>query len=121
MTREDLEVGVRRLRDRLSYVLLYAPEFPKEDDTTVEKEFDLLLKEVELLWNSIQDVERRRWLDLMSRELSEARGAFLRGDPTAGSVLVEAAEERLANWRSSKQMKATFVVDSSGGVRSTDD
>jgi len=120
-SRKDLDRRVSGLRDRLSYVLLYAPDFPKEDATTVEQEFDTLLAQVHALWNEIQDLERRRWLDLLGRELVEARAAFLEGDTKKGCSLIQSAEERLANWQSREKTKATFIVGPAGDAKKADD
>lgn len=120
-SKRDLNRRIMAIGDRLSYVLLYAPDFPKEDATTVEQEFDKLLGQVHALWNEIQDVERRRWLDLLGRELVEARAAFLGGDTKGGCALIQSAEERLASWRSQKRMRADFIVGPAGDVRKADE
>jgi hypothetical protein len=117
----DLDRRVTAIRDRLSYVLIYAPEFPAEDATTVEAEFDELLAQVQTLWNELQDVERRRWLDLLGGELVEARAAFLGGDTKRGCSLIQSAEERLASWRSRKEMKPSFIVGPAGDAKRADD
>lgn len=110
----DLDTRVTHLLNRLSYVLLYAPVFPTEDGTTVEREFDMLLTQVHALWREVQDLERRRWLDLMGLELVEARAAFLAGDTKSGCSLVQSAEERLADWVAHPQEADR---DFHGGVR----
>lgn len=117
----DLDRRIGTIRDRLSYVLLYAPDFPAEDATSVEQEFDKLLGQVHALWNEIQDLDRRRWLDLLGRELVEARAAFLEGDTKKGCSLIESAEERLANWRSRKKMRPSFIAGPAGDVKKAED
>jgi hypothetical protein len=116
-SKRDLNRRIRAIGDRLSYVLLYARDFPKEDATTVEQEFDKHRDQVHGLWSEIQDGERRRWRDLLGKELVEARAAFLEGDTKSGCALIQSAEERLASWRSRKRMKADFIVGPAGDVR----
>jgi|SRR6185369_13217983 len=117
MTSTALRAQVGRLRDRLSYVLLHAPTFPQEDQTNVVQEFERLLSETRLLWNSVQDVERRHWLDLLATELLQARECFVQGDTLGGCRLIQSAEDRLADWLSNKKARPTFVVDPSGNAR----
>ena len=117
MTSTALRAQVGRLRERLSYVLLYAPIFPPDDQTSVSQEFERLLTETRLLWNGVQDVERRHWLDLLAAELLEARECFVQGDTLGGCRLIQSAEERLADWFSNKRSRPTFVVDSNGNTR----
>jgi hypothetical protein len=119
--KKDLNRCVAAIRESLAYVLLYAPQFPKEDATTVEEQFDRLLAQVHALWSELQDVERRRWLDVLGRELVEARAAFLANDIKKGCSLVQSAEERLAGWRSKRKVKASFVVGPGGDVKKVDE
>lgn len=109
-SRKDIGRRVATLSNRLSYVLLYAPDFPKEDATTVEHEFDKVLDQVHTWWKEIQDGEQRRSLDLLGRQLVQARGAFMEGDTRKGSSLIQSAEERLADLRSRKKMRSSFIV-----------
>jgi hypothetical protein len=118
---KDLDRRVATLGDRLSYVLLYAPDFPREDETTVEHEFDKLVEQVHTLWKEVQDVERRGWLDLLGRELVEAKAAFVEGDTKKGACLIQSAEERLASWHSRKRVRSTFIVGPDGDTKKVDD
>ena len=113
-TLDDL---VGRIRDRLSFVLLYAPSFPAEDQTSVAQETEQLLRDVKSLWSRVQDVERRRWLDLLAQEILDARDHFERGDPDRGCSLIQAAEERLQSWQRRTRLEASFIGTSGGIVR----
>ena len=117
MAKADLRSQVGRLRDRLSYVLLYAPDFPAEDRTTLSQEFKHLLADVHQLWSRVQDASRRKWLDLLAAELVEARQCFERGDSRGACGLIQSAEERLADWFSNTRSRPTFVVDPDGKAR----
>ena len=116
MGRSSQTARVGQIEDALAYVLLYAPDFPVEDETSVEAEFDTLLEKVRGLWAEIQDADRRKWLDMLGRELVEARGAFLGGDPEGGRHLVESAQERLRAWSSKRRRQANFIANSDGGI-----
>ena len=100
--------------DELSYILAYAPDFPTEDSTTTEEEFDRVLRQVQELWMGVQDVQRRRTLDLVGRELVEARSCFLGLECELGRSLVVSAQEHLKEWRERKKVKATFIVGPDG-------
>ena len=106
----------RIVSDAMSYVLIYAPDFPDEDQTTTEAEFDRLLADCKRLWNGIQDVQRRRWLDLIGKELVEARQRYLSGDEHTGRQLLESAQQHFRAWCERKAMSPTFIVDPSGGA-----
>jgi hypothetical protein len=102
------------IEETLSYLLLYAPDFPEEDCTTTEAQFDQLLLQVQQLWSQIQDVEQRRWLDLAGQELVEARRLFLSGESSAGGSLIQSVQERLKSWRDGRKPRAAFIVGPGG-------
>lgn len=114
--KKDTDQRVTVIGDLLSYVLIYAPDFPKEDATSLEEQFDRLLTQIHALWREIQDVDRRRWLDLLGREVVEARASFLQGDEKTGRALIQSAEERLKSWGSRKKMEPTFIVGPTGST-----
>jgi hypothetical protein len=112
-----LHEQVQRVRDRLSFVLIYAPSFPAEDETSVAQETERLLSDLRGLWDRVQDVERKHWLDLAAHEVLEARGHFERGDQSAGCSLIQSAEERLAHWQRGTKISASFIGDPAGLLR----
>lgn len=117
MPKESQDDAATIVDEILSYILVYAPDFPVEDATTTEDQFDKLLRRVRALWNGIQDVERRRWLDLLGREIVEARSRFLTGDSQAGRSLIQSVQEHFKSWRELKKMRPTFIVGPGGDAK----
>jgi hypothetical protein len=109
-----------RVNDTLSYVLVFAPEFPSEDQTTTEEQCDRLLMDVHELWNGLQDVERRRWLDLVGRDIVDARRCFLSGDSENGRSGIESAIAHLKAWREGKAVRPSFIVGQRGETEKAD-
>ena len=99
MTTRNPDECIAIVEETLSYILLYAPDFPEEDETSTEEQFGQVLDDVKALGGGIQDLERRRWLELVARELVEARSCFVSGDSDGGMKRVQAAQGHLASWR----------------------
>jgi hypothetical protein len=108
---------VAEIRDTLAYLLVYAPNLPPEDETSLSQEIEGVLRKIRLLWNEVQDVERRHWLDLLAAELLEAQRHFRVGDDAAGCSAIQSAEERLQAWATKKHSTPTFIAGPGGDVR----
>jgi hypothetical protein len=112
--RPRLADRVARVDELLSYILLFAPAFPEDHETTVEEQVDRLLKALQELSGDLQDVERRRWLELAGQEVVEARACFLSGRPDDGRALIESARDHFNNWRKQKSKRPAFLVGPGG-------
>jgi hypothetical protein len=108
---------VERVLRLFSYILLGAPDFPEEDETDSEKETTGLLARLAELREQIQDLERRRWIDLTIGEVEEARQLFRAGDVFAAKRQLTSAEEHFKSWVERSRADPAFIVDSDGNAR----
>lgn len=108
---------VERVLRLFSYILLGAPDFPEEDQTDSEKETTGLLTRLAELRERVQDVERRRWIDLAIGEVEEARQLFRAGDEIAAKRQLTSAEEHFKSWIDRVRADPAFIVDPDGTAR----
>lgn len=107
------------VRDFFSYLIVYTPDFPAEDDTSVEKEFRRLLDGLREIHDRVADIPKKRWIGLAIQEVKEAEAAYLSGDERTGNTLLHSAEEHFKNYLEGKRATTTFVVDADGQAKKT--
>lgn len=73
-------------RDFLGYMILYAPEFPGEDEMTLARAFEELRHGLDVSGSNS---------DRISKVLSDALGAFQNGDRERGTRLLQEADSFL--------------------------
>ena len=104
------------LAELYSYILLYAPEFPEEDQIDLEQAFARLYELLDDLLAQTQAGDQEKWLRVARLEAQEAHKAFGAGDDLEGARIIQRSEEHLGNRFTKKQIRPTFVVDPDGGA-----
>jgi hypothetical protein len=114
MGKVTINERVQLIQERIAYLLIYAPNLPIDDETTVDREFDGVIADLASLRNQIQDLERRHWLDLAFQEIEDARTAFGTGDSVKGRRSLESVEDRLKSWHKREKARPSFIVGPDG-------
>lgn len=102
--------------DQLSYLIVYAPEFPAEDQTTADRECERLLEVLREIAGRAASTPKRQWLVLAIAEVEQARGALRAGEPSAANDLFHSAEEHFKAYLSGRRAAPSFVAGPDGGV-----
>jgi hypothetical protein len=106
---------------RLNYILVYAPHFPEEDQTSFEKEFNLLRCEVDLLSKRVRGIDDERSFSMAKDALQGSYDAYIAGNEYLGSQLLQVAERHLKDGVKHKKVKITFIADAAGIVQKNDE
>ena len=104
-----LSIELRKITDQLSYNLLYAPDYPAEDYTNLEKEAE----QIRLWLNKVIKFTQREnvgyWLRLADSTIILAFSKFREKENQAGRKEIETAIQYLKNALSKRQLKAGFL------------
>ena len=100
--------------DRFSYIEIYAPRFPEEDQTTLQREFDELRNDLLEIAAKTRTKSRQTWLNLALRETESAFLGYLRGDEDSGCKSVQRAHEHFKKYVRREPTKARFLVGPDG-------
>jgi hypothetical protein len=102
--------------DQFSYLIVYAPNFPADDQTTADLECERLLGMLREVAGRAASTPKKQWLELAIIEVEQARMALRANQASAANDLFHSAEDHFKAYLSGKQAKATFVVGPDGGV-----
>jgi len=116
---KDLRDRVSETRDLFAYLIVYAPELPAEDRTTLDAEIAMVRDNLGEIADHLSKSAHREWLNLALREVDEAKAAFEAGAPDKGIQLLQAAEGHFLNLLRNKSSRPEFVVDPGGKARKT--
>ena len=101
------------------YNQLYAPDYPVEDHTTLERQEGLIGQQFTL---AIEAAAKREdvgdWLRLGNGSVTRAFEFFRAGDAQGASKHLEAAIEYLRNASSRKPFRARFIAQPDGKTKS---
>lgn len=112
---------LQRLLDQLAYNQLYAPEYPEEDRTSLDREEQKLrswLSEAQRATASSADTDT--WLELAATSIAAAVDDLRKGAASSGRKGFERAGEYLKNALQRKSPGATFVSGEDGTVERAD-
>ena len=107
---------IRKITDQLSYNLLYAPDYPEEDRTSLEKE-ELRIRE--WLADVLQLIRREDvgdWLRLGSSAVATAFEKFRAEQDREARKDIDAAIQYLKNALVQKQHKPDFISSPDGTI-----
>ena len=87
----NLRDKIRRVTDQLSYNLIYAPNYPEEDQTDLESEEREMRACVDDLISSVRREDVRQWLRLGASSISTAFEKYRQGDEMQACSKIQAA------------------------------
>ena len=105
------------LLDDLGYIVVYAPNFPTEDQTTVEREMERVIAATARLLDESKRDHTKQLLALAGTELVQAREHFLTGDEEKARRLVQEAEAHVKEGLRPQPRGASFVAGPSGVLK----
>lgn len=114
MSRELLQHTRTRIIDRLSYLLLFAPDFPAEDETSLEREHDELQLELHDYETAFPKAKEHPLYALVLHELESAFALYRDGDTWAASKQIQVASERFKQTFHGSRPRVHFVAGPDG-------
>jgi hypothetical protein len=109
-----------RLLDELSYIVIYAPNFPAEDKTSIEQEMEHVLAGVAQLLQKARQAHSKQLLVLAAQELAQANEAFRSGDSKNGRRLIQEGEEHIREALRPRPRKPSFIAGPAGVLKVPD-
>jgi hypothetical protein len=107
--------------DHFSYLIVYAPEFPKADQTDAEREGQRLLEMLREIEERAAETPKKQWLRLCIKETEDACERFRADDVGGANDLLHSAEEHFKAYLSGKRDKPGFIAGPGGTIERTDD
>lgn len=107
--------------DHFSYLIVYAPEFPKEDRTDADRECGRLLEMLREIERRAGNTPKKQWLRLSITETEQARESLAAADLPAANSLLHSAEEHFKAYLSGKRSRASFIAGPDGAVDRVED
>ncbi|MCK6681266.1 MAG: hypothetical protein L6R30_02475 [Thermoanaerobaculia bacterium] len=107
---------LRMILLRLNHIVVCAPDFPPEEETTTEREVDALVEELDELARTDSKKFDAELLNLVRIEIADAAVRARAGDIDACRVLLTSAEAHL-NEATSKKPRAVAFVAGPDGIR----
>jgi hypothetical protein len=102
--------------ETLAFIMLYAPDFPQEDQTSTENEFSKLFDLLQSVSKLVKDADRRRWIDLVLQETQDALVAFTDGREDDAFRLLNSAQDHLRSYINDRKLTPSFLSNPDGGV-----
>jgi hypothetical protein len=119
MNREQLYYLRSRILDEMAYILVYAPNFPAEDETTLERKRDETLLRMSEHRAALQADDQLTWHRLAEQEFASAINAFISGDGPTGCSQLQQAEEHFRRSFKPKKIRPNFIVGPDGEITKT--
>jgi hypothetical protein len=101
---------IQRIIDQLAYNGAYAPDYPSEDNTSMDREAALIRTELVELISSTRREDVGRWLTLSLASVDAAFAKFQGGDGKAASRDIQFAEEYLRNAQARSHTRLTLSL-----------
>ena len=118
MSEFDVRKVAVRASGLFSYILLYAPRFPEEDQTDTKLQCDKLVALLEQLRARTKSEDNLLWLRLAVDEVGEALEKYEAGDEDGGAAAIQKAQDHFKGYVQGRTTKVTFVAGP-GGVKKT--
>ncbi|HEY6332341.1 MAG TPA: hypothetical protein VI756_23655 [Blastocatellia bacterium] len=109
---------MQEIMGRLMFIQSYAPEFPEEDQTSTAIEFAGLRHALGSFLKAVRSKDGQRWMSVVVYEVEQADTAYLEGNEECGRRLLVFAEQHFKNAITGKKVRARFIADAGGRVRS---
>ena len=107
--------------DHFSYLIVYAPELPNEDQADADSESGRLLEMLREIEARAAETPKKQWLRLSIKETEDARERFRAGDLGGANGLLHSAEEHFKAYLSGKRDKGSFIAGPDGTIKRTGD
>jgi hypothetical protein len=99
------------------YLQAYAPAFPSGDRTNSAAEFSKQRIYIQEILDRSRSENRRRWLEIVLRELDEAFSVYEAGDNDKGLKILRDAERHYQNALNGVSFESTFITGPDGQTR----
>jgi hypothetical protein len=119
MKREQLHNLRSKILDKMAYVLVYAPNFPAEDRTSLQQCRDRLTAMTSEHRASVRTDDQLKWHRIAEQELDDAFNAFAAGDTHRGCSQIQRSEEHFRKSFKAKPIRPNFVVAMDGQIIKT--
>jgi hypothetical protein len=117
--REQLYYLRSEILDNMAYVLVNAPEFPEEDQTSLERERERITGRLSKHRSTLRTEDQLTWHSLAEQEIAAAFGAYSSGDEHTGCRQLQQAEEHFRRSFKPKKIRSDFVVGTGGEITKT--
>lgn len=114
--RRERGTVLRRLRQQLHYNTVCAPDYPREDGTSIDREVKEILDALAVLGTFSNSDSRRLLLDSATRNAKAAFAHYQADNTDEGRGLLESVLEDLLYYEADKLPETSFIVDPAGGV-----
>jgi hypothetical protein len=111
--RIEEEIGI--IKDQVMYNIHYAPEYPGEDRTNLEREEKQVLIRLHSVLEKVSE-DTKKWIGLASEEIKDGFQKYRGGQNESGRKCFEAALQFLIDSTTGKKVKAHFVAGSDGTI-----
>ena len=113
--------NLQKAIDKLSYNLLYAPDYPAEDMTSLAQEKSLILQWLKDVDKLVGKQEAKGWLHLGFSTVESAFGNFDDKDVGKARKDIQAAIEYLKNAKSRNPNHIDFIAGADGMITTPSD
>lgn len=110
----DEQIGI--ISDSIGYNVIYAPDYPEEDATTLEREFSKISQMLQEIIPHTKSEPKAEWLRISLREVGAAFESFKLGDGARGRRSLQSALDYLRNAVAGKSHAPDFIVGPDGKV-----
>jgi hypothetical protein len=112
----NIQDQLKVISDSVMYNLHYAPCYPKEDATTLEREFLRMLDALGKVASRTDSESMTSWLAYSSRDLESALGCYKNGDEVRGRDTLDTVNRYLQNAIEGKSNAPDFLIGPSGSI-----
>jgi hypothetical protein len=119
MRREDLHHLRSIILDLIGYCVVYAPDFPERDGTSVPELREQITSRMAGHRATLRTEEQLIWQRMAEQELNLAFEAFAAGDRMTGSTQIQRAEEHFRRSFKPRKIRPDFVVGPDGQITPT--
>jgi hypothetical protein len=108
--------ALRTIIDQLSYNLLYAPDYPPLDKTSLALQRDELLRAIRDVESNVKREDIGDWIRLALTSVQEVFTCFEQNRDGEARKEIQIAQSYLENAISKKQHRATFIASPGGSI-----
>lgn len=110
----ELKYHIDNIREILTYIFFYAPNFPKQDKTSLEENFQELIDHVVALMDKAENNSAKQWLQICLEEIRISLNLFQSGDVDSAKSTIESATDHFQDYLKGRKVKAKFSVSPNG-------
>jgi hypothetical protein len=118
---DSLRARAYKAIEKFAYIHLNAPDFPREDATTLDRELGRLRQLITHIHEHIRGDDRKRILHLALIELDQTAQLFVQGDEHAALLRLQEAEWHFREAWEGRVRRTSFVASPDGAVEPSDE